>query len=206
MKSLLFAGLILISAPSFASLLGLIEGSNSYVEVAILDYQPKATVDLEIQVDGTSENGYRHISAYLAVDAYNALFNSNEELSVETETLNYSAKNEYDQRIVTIERLALDDSGEVASKDVATIVMTVDTATLKVQAYRRKQFLVFVGDLKLVSESKMDGLVVYREGISLYGDNKGWPLGKVITQKGLEKATQDTSTSGLKGACEAECE
>lgn len=206
MKKVLLGMIILASTLSHAGLLGAIEGKNSYVYVDIMDFQPTDTVSFELKVDGNDKDVYRHLFAYLPVDDYYELFNTENDISMSTEKLIYKASGGFDDRTISIEKRALDDSNDIAQKEIATIRIQENKASLEVKAYRRKNILFYVGDLKLVSTNKVSGLSVSRNGVGLFADNRGWPLGKVLTREGLNQATSDTSTESLKQACEIDCE
>ena len=61
------------------------------------------------------------------------------------------------------------------------------------------------GELKITEDNKADDLKVDRSGIPMYGDNPGWPLGRVITWKNLRKALADPTTENFGNVCEQEC-
>jgi hypothetical protein len=202
----LFAGLLLLaSLTTQASLLGSIEGKGGHVYLDILDFQPMNTISLDLNVDGSDDARYRHMATYISVDDYLDLFNSDKEVSFDSDRLSYEAFGSLKNRVVIISLKSLDDSGNVAQKEIATITMSGKTASVKIQAFRRKKIFFYVGDLKQVAENTAYGLEVNRDGVGLFGDNRGWPLGKVTTLEGLEAAVSDTSSNGLKEACEAEC-
>lgn len=202
----IFATLMLLGALSTpASLLGSIEGNGSHVYFDILDYQPMNTISLDLNVAGNDQASYRHMATYISVDDYLDLFNSDKDISFDSDRLSYEAFGSVKNRVVIISLKSLDDSGNVAQKEIATITMSGKKASVKIQAFRRKQVFFYVGKLKLVSENTAYDLDINRDGIGLFGDNRGWPLGKVTSLEGLEQAVSDTSTSGLREACEADC-
>lgn len=205
MKKIVIGLITLLSLSSQASLLGSIEGQNSYVFLDILDFQPSNQISLELQADGDSESKYRNISTYLPVQDYYLLFNTGENFSVKTPELEYSAFGPKSNRTIIITSLTLDDSQQVAQKEVATLKIKNEKAELTVQAYRKKRVLFYVGELKLVETTTVSNLTVNRDGVELFVDNRGWPLGKVVTQEGLYEASANTSTNALRDSCEAHC-
>jgi len=205
MKYLSILVTLLCSLSIHASLLGSIEGKNSHVYLDILDYQPMNTVALDLKVDGDDEARYRHLSLYLSVDDYMAMFNSEKNYDVELADVTLSATGPLFKRHIVIEKRTRDDNGEIAQKELVVIKLQGDKASVNIKAFRRKKFLFYVGSLKQVSENSVSNINVIRKGVELFSDNRGWPLGRVLTLDGLINAVEDTSTSGLLEACEADC-
>ena len=206
MKKLFIAIAILSSVCVNAQLIGGMQGKDSRIFIDIFDYQSTGTVSFEVRVnEGQEDLNDRQLFSLIPVDGYIDMFLSDKVVEVSGQELSYKASGTVNNRNIEITQVSLDDNGEIAAKKVAKIKIKGDTGSVEVKAFGRTQFLFWVGDLKEKSSAKATGLSIQRDGVVLYGDNRGWPLGKVTTLGGLLRASADTSTRGLKNACEAEC-
>ena len=216
---LLMGALMVYAGMAHASLLGKIQAQDdpdgTYMQVAIMDYGPENHVEFGVYLEGTENSYYRHVFLHIPIDFYNSLFNSNEDMEghvegyLSTDEIKYTATSSAeDSRSVTMEVLVKDTSErvDIASKKIVKVDMQGDTATVSIESFgRKKKWFGRLGKLKSVNLKVVKNMMVYRDGVGLYGDNKDVPLGKVLTLEGLKKAGEDTSTSALLKACEAEC-
>lgn len=214
MRILASVGLILfsisISLTSKANLIGGFESSEDQINFDILDYQPKNHLSMNFYLEGSSDSRLRHVFFYLNVETYLELFLSDQEVSGSFETgsestVVYSGSGLINQRDLTFEVQMIDDDGSIALKDVVTVHMNDGWATVKIEAYRRRQFFGWVGPLKKWAETESTDLRIESEGVHLYGSNRGHKIGTVISVEGLRNAASDTSTEHLIDACEVDC-
>ena len=194
---------------SASALVGGFSGQGSDINFDIMDFQEPNTVGIDIKLDGGNDSKYRSVFFNLNVDDYIAIFNTNQVVNGNKvrsgSIVSFSASGAVNDRKVRFETESLDDNDEVAQKEVTTITMKNGKASVNIEAYRRKQILFYVGKLKKVSETETVNLVINNDGVGLYGDNRGWPSGKVVSIEALLEAAANNSTSGLKAACEVEC-
>lgn len=203
---------LLFMVTANASLIGLIENSAIETRFNILDYQEKDTVNFDMRFkSGNGDPNERQVFFNLPIDNYLDIFNSNKNVSVSSQKLSlgeisYSATGELTKRNIQISYKTFDDENDVSHKYNITIKLNEDTADLEMKMFGRKRIFFYVTDLRLRVKNKAKNVSFKRNGVCLYGDNLGWPLGKVITEEGLISAAADTSTLNLQRASEAKCD
>lgn len=209
MKSLLM--LLLSINFAFAGLFGQAKVGQEDTEIffSILDYGRKNHVYMNIFLEGEGEHRHRQVYGYIPIETYHAVFNTEESLELSIEDgdnqYDFKASGPLNDRSISITTIFYDDDKMVAQKEITTIKLTDVTADIKIEAFRRKQILFYVGKLRKVETTEAFDLPIDRSGVGLFGDNRGWPLGKVNTIEGLIEAGKDTSTEALRNACQVEC-
>jgi hypothetical protein len=208
MKIILLIALSILSVMSAnASLVGSLEGDKVHAYFDIRDYQQRNTVGVEFDLGNDSVNSkYTQTFFNINVEDYLEIFNTANSVTSESPELDYTAIGIVSQRIISFTSKSIDDGGDIAKKEVTTIRLHGDRADISIEAFRRKRSFFVLGKLKSVSVVTVNDIKIIRNGVSLYGDNRGWPLGKVITETALLKAASDTSTNGLEAACEVDCQ
>lgn len=216
MKSLFFLSIYLFSLTASANLIGSAskKNSKSNFSISIMDFQRPNSVSLNIFMNGMENARFRQLNKYLPVEMYDEIFHQEipeggynyGSIGDAWDVTVFTARMENGNRVIYIKNTITDpDSREKVGQDFIDITFKGEKASIKFKAIRLVKHFFFFSKLKTVAENEVHNLNVKKDGVWLYGDNKGQPLGRVITYDGLLEAAKDTSTRALIEACEADC-
>ena len=183
-------------------------GNGDWLETYVMDFSDSG---ITLEVDLRSRGRYGSMTTFLSLEDFQLLFASDE--TVKEITTNgfigattASAGNKGDQeRWVEIEQRYHDDDGRLVHRKVLSFELSDQQITaVHLQINKRRQIFGIPLNMKRVFD---DGSELERQatGLGMYRDNRGWPVGRVLSLVGVKKALDDPRETTFSQVCESEC-